>query len=100
VRLGDRREAELSDGAWAEQEAEVTELLTLIDAITGLHVRGELAGRDLYHPYRHEGHQADDGVVSFDDEDRPRGDVRQVGLGIRGLDRCVSNLLTRLVACG
>ncbi len=41
-------------------------------------------------PTGNEGHQADDRIVGLDDEDRPRRDVREVGLRVRRLDRVLA----------
>ena len=54
---------------------EVSEFLTLGDVLAGLHRGMDDAGGHVRHADRHEGHQADDGIVGVDENDRPRGDV-------------------------
>ena len=92
--LGDGREGEVGDCAWSKDDAvggaavlEVAEFLTLRHVVAGLDVGVDDAGGDVRHADRHEGHQADDGIVGVDADDRPCGDMRQVGLGVRRLDR-------------
>src|SRR5580692_620075 len=94
VRLRDRRQGKVGDRARPENEAvsrpaelEVTEFLALGYVAAGLDFRVYQAGRHLAHAYRHESHQADDGVIGLDEEDRPRRDMRQIRLRIPGLDR-------------
>ena len=83
--LGKCREAEVGNRSRTEDEAmrrapvlEMAKLLTVAHVVTGLHVGVNEARRDLGHPHRHECHETDNGIVCFDQDDRPDGDVRQV----------------------
>ena len=76
MRLRDRRQGEVADRAGPEDEAvgraaelEVTEFLAFGDVVAGLDFRVDYAGRHLAHTDRHEGRQADDGIVCFNQED-------------------------------
>ena len=87
MRLRDRRQGEVSDRARPEDQAvsraaelEVPEFLAFGDVVAGLDRRVDHAGRYFAHADWHEGRQADDGVVGFDQDDRPRRDMRQVRL--------------------
>jgi len=80
-------EAELADGAGAEDQAvraaselEVAEFLALAQVVAWRDVGCEQAGRDLRHPDSNERQQPDDGVVGVEDDDGSGGDVREVGL--------------------
>jgi hypothetical protein len=69
---------------------EVAELLTLSDVVAGRHLRVDHARGHVRHADRDEGHQADDGVVGLDEDDRPGRDVGEVGLRVGGLDRVLA----------
>jgi hypothetical protein len=68
-------------------ELEVPEFLAFGDVVTGVDVWVDDAGRHIRHADRHKGHQADDGIVGLDDDDRSCRRVRHVGLRVRWLDR-------------
>ena len=92
--MGDGRERELGDRARAEYHAlgraavlEVAELVALLDTVARRNFGVDHAGGDFGHADGHEGHQPDHRVVCFDENDRPRRDVRQVRLRFRGFDR-------------
>ncbi len=69
---------------WGAAVLEVAEFLTLRHVVAGLDVGVDDAGGDVRHADRHEGHQADDGIVGIDEDGRPCGDMRQVGLEFVG----------------
>src|ERR1019366_8294361 len=92
-----RADGEVLDHPWPEYQAmggaavlEVSELLPLGHVRAGPDVRVDDAGRDLRHPDRHEAHQTDSGVIGLDEEERPRGDLRDVALGVVGAGRILT----------